>query len=103
MIARVWRGRVRPDRADDYFQLMLDIAVPDYQSCPGNRGVWCLRRDDPEGVHVVMLTTWDDIDSIHRFAGEPIDKAKYYDFDPEYLLSLPERVEHYEVVAGFMT
>ena len=39
-------------------------------------------------------------DAIRQFAGEEIEKAKYYDFDPAYLLELEPTVTHYEVFAS---
>src|SRR3546814_17782127 len=38
MIARRWHGIVPKAKADPYRKLMLDIAIPDYRSVPGNRG-----------------------------------------------------------------
>jgi hypothetical protein len=44
-----------------------------------------------------MLTFWDDIDAIKRFAGEDFNLAKYYDFDSDYLIEKEPGVRHYEV------
>ena len=98
MIARIWRGLVPTHKADAYFDRMLPEAVPDYQSWPGNLGVWCLRRQIGDAVEVTMLTLWRDVESIAVFAGETPTKAKYYDFDTDYLVTLPESVEHHQVV-----
>jgi hypothetical protein len=46
-----------------------------------------------------MLTFWDDTDAIKRFAGDDYNLAKYYDFDPDYLIEMEVRVRHYEVAA----
>ncbi len=51
-------------------------------------------------THVQMLTFWDDIAAIARFAGADHERAKYYDFDPDYLITLEPRVVHYHVDAG---
>ena len=39
-----------------------------------------------------MFTLWDDSSAIRRFAGEDLAKAKYYDFDPDFLLELEPEV-----------
>jgi hypothetical protein len=46
-----------------------------------------------------MLTFWESKDAIARFAGDDIEAAKYYDFDPAYLIELEPRVTHYELYA----
>jgi hypothetical protein len=44
-----------------------------------------------------MLTFWGDTDAVKRFAGEAYSKAKYYDFDSDYLIEKEAGVLHYEV------
>ncbi len=99
MIARIWHGMVPLSKADEYRDLMHRIALPDYLATRGNRGAWCLYRADADVAHFVMLTVWDDTDAIKRFAGDDYTVAKYYDFDPEYLIELEARVQHFEVYA----
>jgi hypothetical protein len=97
MIARIWTGRVRPSNAAAYIKLMHDIAIPDYRQIEGNTGAWCLHRES--AIEVKMVTFWRDWAAIHTFAGDgdTVERAKYYDFDPDMLLDLPETVEHYEM------
>ena len=45
-------------------------------------------------VHLEMLTFWDDFDAIRRFAGHDVEAAKYYDFDPQYLIEMEPTVRH---------
>jgi hypothetical protein len=45
---------------------------------------------------VLTLSLWDSHDAIARFCGEPIDRARYYASDEEYLLDFPEHVEHFD-------
>ena len=98
MIARRWHGRVPADKADEYLQRMKDVGLADYCSTEGNRGAWCLHRREGDVVHVEMFTLWDDLEAIRRFAGDELTKAKYYDFDADYLLELESEVTHFEVV-----
>jgi hypothetical protein len=98
MIARRWHGRVSAAKADEYLKLMKEVGLADYGSTSGNRGAWCLHRRDGDVVHVEMFTLWDDLNAIRRFAGEQLTKAKYYDFDPDYLLELEPAVTHFEVI-----
>lgn len=100
MIARTWHGVTPLAKADEYLHLMRTIAVPDYQAIAGNRGVYVMRRIEGETAHFLLLTLWDSEDAIRQFAGEDIEKAKYYDFDLDYLLELEPTVTHYEVFAA---
>jgi hypothetical protein len=97
MIARIWHGIVPASKSGEYLELMRRIALPDYQATKGNRGAWCLYRTEGNDTHFRMLTFWDDADAITRFAGEDYTRAKYYDFDPEYLIELERHVQHYDV------
>lgn len=98
MIARRWHGRVPTARLAEYLQLMAGVGLPDYRSTRGNRGAWCLFRRENGIAHVEMLTLWDDLTAIRRFAGDDFNTPKYYDFDPEYLLELEPLVTHFEVI-----
>ena len=89
MIARRWHGRVPGSKAEEYLRLMNDVGLADYRSTEGNRGAWCLHRREGDVVHVEMFTLWDDL-----------VKAKYYDFDPDFLLELEAEVTHFQVIEG---
>lgn len=98
MIVRNWHGRVPAAKAAAYLDLMRDVAIPDYSKTPGNLGAWALSRTEGDIVHVEMLTFWTDLAAIRAFAGEDVEKAKYYDFDADYLLEMEPTVRHYEAV-----
>ena len=100
MIARRWHGRVPGSKAEEYLRLMNDVGLADYRSTEGNRGAWCLHRREGDVVHVEMFTLWDNLEAIHRFAGDDLVKAKYYDFDPDFLLELEPEVTHFQVIEG---
>ncbi|MDQ3744971.1 MAG: hypothetical protein M3444_11360 [Acidobacteriota bacterium] len=50
-------------------------------------------------MHFLLLTFWDSIEAIKRFAGEDAERARYYPADEEYLLEKEARATHYEVLA----
>lgn len=98
MIARRWHGRVPAAKAEEYLKLSKDVGLTDYRSTAGNRGAWCLHRREGDIVHIEMFTLWDDLEAIRRFAGDGLTKAKYYDFDPDFLLEMEPEVVHFEVI-----
>ena len=48
MIAWLWSGTARPDKADAYARHLQDKTFPLLASIPGHRGAYVLRRDVPE-------------------------------------------------------
>jgi hypothetical protein len=99
VVARVWHGVVSKQRSAEYLELMRTVALPDYGRVPGNLGAYALTRAEGEVVHFQMLTFWESFAAISEFAGSDITKAKYYEFDKEFLLELEPSVLHYEVFA----
>jgi heme-degrading monooxygenase HmoA len=98
MIARTWHGRVPAAKADEYHQYLLRTGVSDYAETPGNRGVSVLRRTEGDVTHFLLITHWDSIDAIKRFAGEDYERARYYPEDDDFLLEREPFVTHYEVL-----
>jgi heme-degrading monooxygenase HmoA len=98
MISRMWHGIVPPEKARAYREFLNRRAIPDYQSVPGNRGVYILERPEGDVTHFITLTFWDSLDSIRGFAGDAIEVAKYYDEDKDFLIEFEPSVVHYEVV-----
>lgn len=99
MIVRIWHGRTRCDRADEYAAFLTMRAIPDYRATAGNLDVAILRRDEGEVSHFLTLTRWESEDAVRAFAGADVLKARYYEEDKDFLLDFEERVQHYTVVA----
>ena len=97
MIARIWRGTVRPDDAERYVDYVRKTGIEGYVNTPGNLGAHILQRPLGDRVEVVTLTFWTSWDAIRSFAGDDPTLAVYYPEDDAYLLDRPEFVEHYEV------
>ena len=97
MIARIWHGITPASKADAYLDVLYRSGVPDYQSVAGNQGVYILRRLEGDKAHFLTLTFWDTLDSVREFAGEDVEKARYYPEDKDFLLEFEPNVMHYEV------
>ncbi|HET7601057.1 MAG TPA: hypothetical protein VFK09_12235 [Gemmatimonadales bacterium] len=98
MIARTWHGVVPSARADEYYRYLQRTGLPDYRATRGNRGVTVLRREEGDRTHFLLLTLWDSMDAIRAFAGEEVERARYYPEDRAFLLELEPNVTHYEVL-----
>jgi heme-degrading monooxygenase HmoA len=98
MIIRMWHGRVRHNDAHAYREFLKQRAIPDYQSVEGNIDVRILERREEDATHFITMTTWESLDSIKAFAGDDLERAKYYPEDKGFLLEFEPNVVHYEVV-----
>ena len=96
MITRIWHGTTRAADADRYLDFLLRSGVQDYCTTPGNKEVRIWRKVEGEVAHFWTVSTWDNKDSIKAFAGEDIDKARYYPEDQDFLLEFEPTVAHYE-------
>jgi len=101
MILRTWHGRTRLVDADAYETFMKERAAPDYQSVDGLNQLFFTRRDEGDISHFLLVTVWDSIEAVKKFAGDNPAVAKYYPEDDELLLekeatSLNHRVFHSE-------
>ncbi len=100
MIARMWHGRVPSGKAQAYREFLNERAIPDYQSVPGNLSVHVLERPEGDVTHFITLTFWEDMRAIRGFAGQDVERAKYYPEDGDFLLEFEPNVVHYEVVGS---
>jgi heme-degrading monooxygenase HmoA len=97
VIVRLWHGRVAISQAGDYADFMKARAAPDYGAVDGLQKLLFLRRTEGDVVHFLLITFWDSMESVRKFAGEHPEKAKYYPEDDDYLLEKEETVVMYEV------
>jgi heme-degrading monooxygenase HmoA len=97
MIARIWHGATTVARSDEYLYRMRNVALPNYRAVKGNIGAYVLRRIDGDWAHFLTLSLWASADAIAEFAGADIDRARYYEFDKDFLDELEATVKHYEI------
>ena len=98
MIARMWKGSALPDRAQEYERHLQMSVLPELRQIDGFQGVQLLRQDSSEVVDFVVLTFWESMDAIRKFAGDDAEAAVvalaaqplFREYDP--------RVKHFEVV-----
>ena len=99
MIARIWHGKTTTEKADAYFkEYFLETGLADYQGTEGNRGVLVLCQDRGGEADFLVLTLWESENAIRKFAGDDIDRARYYPQDTKYFEELEPNVVHYAVL-----
>ena len=82
---------------EQYLATIVRRGMGDYLKTPGNRGAYTLHREHTDHGEIVMVSLWDSLDAVARFAGADVTLAQYYPEDKDFLLDFPERVEHYDV------
>jgi|ERR1041385_1442588 heme-degrading monooxygenase HmoA len=96
MIVRIWHGRTPRAKAAAYLQFLRERAIPDYRRTPGNIDAMVWQRHDGDVTHFITFSSWESFDAIRGFAGDDVEKARYYDEDEDFLLEFEPTVTHYE-------
>jgi heme-degrading monooxygenase HmoA len=99
MIARIWQGRTRPGMGKAYFSYLEQTGLKEYKATEGFKDVLVLTREMGDATEYVLVTLWDNMDAVRRFAGPEPERAVYYPEDDRYF---PEEertayVRHYNV------
>lgn len=100
MLARIWYGDTPESRGDEYFDYLMKTGVKDLRSTEGNRGVYVLRHVTGGRAEFIVISLWESLDVIRKFAGADVEKAVYYPEDQDFLRELEPNVAHYEVLAA---
>jgi heme-degrading monooxygenase HmoA len=94
MVARIWRGTTPLAKAVEYRFYLYEQGVQKIEGIPGNLGVMMYQSDSSTFSDFTVISFWPDHASIVQWAGENIEKVRHLERDPEYLVSLPEKVQH---------
>ena len=96
-VARIWRGRTLAAKADEYEAYLFASGITKVRATPGNLGVTVLRRADGDQTEFLVISIWESLDAVKRFAGAEYEKAVILDRDREYLVEVEPTVRHYTV------
>jgi heme-degrading monooxygenase HmoA len=101
MIARIWRGLVKTEEAEDYIRHLQNDTVPQLSRIPGFVSASILRKHSARGVEFIVLTTWQSMDAIRQFTGETIDLAVVPQVAQAMMVEYDQTVSHYEIAGTF--
>jgi heme-degrading monooxygenase HmoA len=99
MIARVWHGSTSRANQAAYVGFLKKSATKEFRRVKGNVGGFILVRESDESTEFLVISLWNSMSAIKRFAGKDPNKPVYLVGDSEYLLRLTSIVKHYKVVA----
>lgn len=99
MIARLWRGATATAaKADAYQQHVTGKVFPALAAIKGFVGARVLRREEGGRVEFLVITEWESMEAIRRFAGERPELAVVEPEAREALSDYDGLVRHYEIV-----
>ncbi|HEX6026963.1 MAG TPA: hypothetical protein VFZ00_33505 [Solirubrobacter sp.] len=91
MIGRIWRGRVKLERLEEYLDYNGTAGLDEIARQPGCVGVQQFSAVDGDVATVTTISYWESLDAMHAFHGVGL-AVSHLDRDPEFLLEIPERV-----------
>jgi len=100
MILRMWKARSTAGGAADYIRHATTKVFPKIRGIEGHKGEYLLRREVEDKVELIVLTLWDSIETIRKFAGPEPNKALVEPEARAVLTSFDKYVTHFEVVRG---
>ena len=98
MIARFWSARATADGARAYAGHLRTHVLPAVKQVDGYAGAVLLEREGSAAVEILVITWWQSLDAIRRFAGPDPEEAVVADDAAALLTTFDRRVRHYELV-----
>jgi heme-degrading monooxygenase HmoA len=98
MISRQWIGIARPAEADRYVIHLKQETFPKLAQIAGFQSATILRRNVANGVEFRIVTTWQSLDAIRKFAGDNPEVAVVPDAVQAMMVTYERTVAHYEVI-----
>ena len=97
-IARIWRGRTRPELADTYEAYVKTEGIPPLEKTA--LGVQLLREDRVSETWFTTISYWPSMEAMTAFTkGEPT-KVHHLERDAELLIELPEAIQIHRVLVS---
>ena len=97
-IARIWRGRVKRAKADEYARYNYEAGIKPLEEKA--LGVQSLREDHATESEFITISYWESVAAMTRFTGSDPKQIHHLDRDPEFLIELPKSVQILEIIAS---
>jgi heme-degrading monooxygenase HmoA len=96
MVIRNWIGVVKPERLDDYINHLQNDTLKKLSFIKGFLNASILKRVVSDGIELLVVTYWDNMDAIREFAGDAADIAVVPPIVQEMMVRYDPVVRHYE-------
>lgn len=98
MIVRAWHATATAEGADAYREHFTGSVLPALHRIDGYQGAYLLRRDHGSHVELQVLTLWDSLETIRRFARANLEAAVVEPDAQAALATYDTTVTHHTVV-----
>jgi uncharacterized protein len=98
MILRMWKARSTVEKSGQYIQHATGRVFPALRAIEGHRGAYLLRRAVDGVVELVVLTLWESMEAVRKFAGVKPEKAVVEPEARAVLSDFDETVKHFEIL-----
>ena len=97
-IARIWRGRTKPELADEYEVYNYEVGIkPLIEKA---MGVQTFREDRADETEFMTISYWESREAMSSFAGDDPARIHHLERDAEFLIELPESVQILEMLTA---
>ena len=98
LILRMWRARSTAEKSGEYVQHATSKVFPTLRAIAGHRGAYLLRRAVDGAVELVVLTIWESMEAVRKFAGDEPEKTVVEPEARAVLTSFDDCATHFEVI-----
>ncbi|NLX09143.1 MAG: antibiotic biosynthesis monooxygenase [Chloroflexi bacterium] len=98
MIARMWKGYASGANVGAYLEHFEQAVLPELSRLDGFQGATVLRRDRDGDSELTVITLWESMDAIRRFAGDAVEVAVVAPAAQAVLRAYDTTVTHHEVL-----
>jgi heme-degrading monooxygenase HmoA len=98
-IARHWTGVVREEMASSYVRHLQEDTFKQLQQIAGFIKASILQRNIGTGVEFLIVTEWESMEAIKKFAGNDPNMAVVPEVAQKMMIRFDKVVRHYEVMS----
>ena len=90
-VVRIWRGRTRRERADEYEAYNYEVGIkPLIEKALGAQ---TFREDRGDETEFMTVSYWESVEAMGAFTGRDPPAIHHLPRDPEFLVELPKEVQ----------
>lgn len=97
-VMRTWHAKVARGDLRDWVAAYRDRVLDGMRGVDGFRAVTFLAARDGDPCDVTVLTEWDDMDAVRRFAGDDAARAVVPDFMERYFVAADATAGFHDVI-----